>query len=574
MAEAKQSLMKSMFRGDILEGLVFPYPTLDADEADMVKIIEDNLLKWARDNFDAGQADTEAKYPDGTLETLGEMGIFGLIIPEEYGGLGLSQTAYARIFESIAAIDGSLPVTLGGHSSIGMKGLLLYGTEEQKKKYLPDLATGEKLASFALTEPGSGSDAASIQTRAVRQDDGTWLLNGQKIWITNGGYAQFFTVFAKTAVEIDGEMKDKITAFIVDGDLPGFTRGPEEHKMGIKATSTVPLYFDNVVLSPDSVLGEVGKGFGVAMHILNSGRLGLSAGVVGGAKAILEKVVKHTRERHQFGRPIEDFELIKEKVSRITVDIYVAESMVYLTAALADREGVDFSLESAICKVRASEMGWGMADDSVQIMGGLGYMKGYPFERVLRDTRINLIFEGTNEILRLFIALAGMEAPGEYLKQLGQALQGPIRGFGFLADYAFTRAKEAVTTPRLVRVHPSLERYAGYLTKYVEKFHKSVDSAIMKFGKRIIDRELMLQRFADCAIDFYGMLAVLSRATSRIEAVGEEAAKPELDIVRIYCEGAWRRVRRNLRQIRRHEDRPVRRLAAYVTQRQKYDFPT
>ena len=241
MAEAKQSLMKSMFRGDILEGLVFPYPTLDADEADMVKIIEDNLLKWARDNFDAGQADTEAKYPDGTLETLGEMGIFGLIIPEEYGGLGLSQTAYARIFETIAAIDGSLPVTLGGHSSIGMKGLLLYGTEEQKKKYLPDLATGKKLASFALTEPGSGSDAASIQTRAVRQDDGSWLLNGQKIWITNGGYAQFFTVFAKTAVEVKGEVQDKITAFIVDGDLPGFTRGPEEHKMGIKATSTVPL---------------------------------------------------------------------------------------------------------------------------------------------------------------------------------------------------------------------------------------------------------------------------------------------------------------------------------------------
>lgn len=573
MAEAKQSLMKSLFQGHIPEELAFPFPALDSDEADMVGIINENLLKWAQDNFDAEKADAEAKYPDGTLESLGEMGIFGLIIPEDHGGLGLSQTAYAHIFESVAAIDGSLPVTLGGHSSIGMKGLLLYGTEEQKKKYLPDLATGKKLASFALTEPGAGSDAASIQTRAVRQDDGTWLLNGQKIWITNGGYAQFFTVFAKTAVEVNGEVKDKITAFIVDGDLPGFTRGPEEHKLGIKATSTVPLYFDNVALSPDSVLGEVGKGFKVAMHVLNSGRLGLSAGVVGGAKAILKEVVKHTRERKQFGRPIGDFELIKEKVSRIAVDIYVAESMVYLTAGLADREGVDYSLESAICKVQASEMGWEMANDSIQIMGGLGYMKGYPFERVLRDTRINMIFEGTNEILRLFIALAGMEAPGEYLKQLGQALRGPIKGFGFLADYAFTRVKEVVTTPRLVQVHPSLERYAGYLTKYVEKFHKSVDSAIMKFGKRVVDRELMLQRFANCAIDFYGMLAVLTRATSRIEAVGEEAAKPDMDIVRIYCEGAWRRVRRNLRQIRRHEDRPVRRLAAYVTQRQQYEFP-
>jgi len=572
MPETTQSIMKSIFRGEIPEELAFPYPTMDKDEADMVKIITDSFTKWAADNFDPVKADEQAAYPEGTLEALAEMGIFGLIIPESYGGLGLSQTAYAKVYEAIASIDGSLPVTVGGHSSIGIKGLLLYGTAEQKQRYLPDLASGRKLAAFALTEPGAGSDAAAIQTRAVRQSDGTWLLNGQKLWIANGGIADFFTVFAKTPVKVEGKTEEKITAFIVDWGLEGFTRGAEEHKLGIKASSTVPLFFDNVVLPADSLLGEEGKGFKVAMHVLNSGRLGLAAGVVGGARVILKEAVGHARERRQFGRPIAEFELIQEKIARMTVDTYVTESMVYLTTDLVDRGDVDYSLESAICKVFASERCWEVINDGLQLMGGLGYMQDYPFERGLRDARINLIFEGTNEILRLFIALAGMRAPGEYLKQLGKALRGPIKGFGFLADYALTRVREAITDQHLTSVHPALKEWADRFTHYVERFHRAVDSAIMKFGQRVVGRQLMLQRFADAAIDLYGMLAVLSRVTSRINAVGEEAARPEMDIARIYCESAWRRVRRNLRQIRRHQDRSLRRLAAYVTDRQHYDL--
>ncbi|MFB0515722.1 MAG: acyl-CoA dehydrogenase family protein, partial [Candidatus Neomarinimicrobiota bacterium] len=551
MAETTLSLMKSLFQGEILEDLTFPFPSMDKEEADMVKIITDNLFKWAEENFNSAEADAQARYPEGTLEALGEMGLFGLNVPEVYGGLGLSQTAYARVFEALAMIDGSLPVTVGGHSSIGVKGLLLYGSEEQKRKYLPDLASGKKLAAFALTEPGAGSDVASIQTRAVCQPDGTWLLNGQKLWVTNGGIADFFTVFAKTAVEVDGKTEQKISAFIVDWGLEGFTRGPEEDKLGIKASSTVPLFFDDVVLPPDSLLGERGRGFKVAMQVLNSGRLALAEGVAGGAKVVLKDAVKHTLERSQFGRPIAEFELIKEKLAQMTVDTYVSESMVYLTAGLVDRGDVDYSLEAAICKVFASERGWADINEALQLLGGLGYMKDYPFERGLRDARVNLIFEGTNEVLRLFIALAGMRAPGEYLKRLGKALRDPIKGFGFLADYALTRVRGAVIHPHLTAVHPALKEWAERCSYYVERFHLAVDSAIMKFGKRVVDRQLMLKRFADAAIDLYGMLAVLSRVTSRINAVGEEAAKPELDIARIYCEGAWRRVRRNLRQIRR-----------------------
>ncbi|MEE9464969.1 MAG: acyl-CoA dehydrogenase family protein, partial [Candidatus Neomarinimicrobiota bacterium] len=458
MSKANISLMKSIFMGEIQEELAFPYPQMDPDEADMVRIIQENLQRWGEEQFDAAKADEEGKYPEGALEQLAELGFFGWNIPEEFGGLEFSMSAFARVYEKTAGIDGSLPVTLGAHASIGLKGLLLYGTDEQKRKYLPDLASGKTIAAFALTEPGAGSDAASIQTRAELQPDGNWLLNGQKIWITNGAYAGFFTVFAKTPVEADGETKDKITAFIVEGDREGFTRGPEEHKLGIKASSTAPLYFDNVVLPPENVLGEVGKGFKVAMHVLNSGRLGLAAAVIGGSRAVSKVAIEYVRQRKQFDRPLADFELIKEKISRMTVYTYVIESMVYLTTDLVDREGVDYSIESAICKVYAADRGWEGINDALQMMGGLGYMKEYPFERVLRDARINQIFEGTNEILRLYIALVGLQEPGEYLKQLGAALRGPIKGFGFLADYAFTRVKGAVTKPSLSRVHPALRK--------------------------------------------------------------------------------------------------------------------
>ncbi|MFC1480991.1 acyl-CoA dehydrogenase family protein [Candidatus Neomarinimicrobiota bacterium] len=567
------SIMKSIFRGEILEDLLFPYPTFEPDEADLVKIIDENFRRWAKDNFDPSAADEAGDYPPGTLEALGEMGFFGLNVPEEYGGVGLSATAYCKVYEIVSQLDGSLPVTLGAHSSIGLKGIILYGTDEQKQKYLPDLAEGKKIAAFGLTEPGAGSDAASITTRAVQQPDGTWILNGQKVWITNGAYAEVFTILAKTKMVINGEPQDKVTAFIVDGDLPGFTRGAEEHKLGIKASSTVPLFFDNVVLQPDSLLGEVGKGFKIAMHVLNTGRLGLAAGVAGGGKMILAEAVEYANQRKQFGKKLAEFELIQSKIADITASIYVIESMVYLASGLADREGVDFSIEAAICKVYASEAGWTSINEALQILGGLGYMKEYPFERIMRDSRINLIFEGTNEILRLFIALAGMQEPGEYLAQLGKALRGPVKGFGFLADYAFTRVKSAVTTRRLTDVRPELKKYADYVTKYVDKYHKAVDSSIIKFGKRVVDRELMLKRFADCAIDLYGMLAVIARANHRLEQVGSEEAKADLDIVRLFCEGAWRRVRSNLRQIRRNEDRPRRRISVRMSKNSQYNYP-
>ena len=263
-SKEKKSFSKCLFAGSIEQDLLFPFPQIDPEEAENLKLILESVRQFAADNVDAAEIDREGRIPREVIDGLAEIGLFGMIIPEEYGGYGLSSTAYNRVFEEIAGIDASLAVTLGGHQSIGLKGLLLHGTEEQKKKYFPKLASGEWLAAFALTEPGAGSDAAGIQSLAVLDESKNhYVLNGNKIWITNGGLADFYTVFAKTPVGENGEKK--ITAFIVTRDMEGFSSGKEEEKLGIHGSSTTEITFDNIKVPVENVIGPIGKGFKVAM---------------------------------------------------------------------------------------------------------------------------------------------------------------------------------------------------------------------------------------------------------------------------------------------------------------------
>jgi alkylation response protein AidB-like acyl-CoA dehydrogenase len=301
-----------------------------------------------------------------------------------------------------------------------MRGLLLFGTEAQKATWLPRLASGELIAAFCLTEPGAGSDAASVKTSA-RREGGGWVLNGEKLWITNGGIAGFYTVFAKTPAS--GEGKAQMTAFIVPRDLPGVSTGPHEDKMGIRASNTCTVVFDEVRLGDEHVLGEVGKGFKAAMRILNAGRSGLGGGCVGGMKRLLALSTVQARERRQFGRPIAEFGLVKQKLGEMVVNAYAAESVVGMVAGLSDQGYEDYAVEAAISKVFATEALWRAADEALQIAGGNGFMREFPYERVVRDSRINRIFEGTNEILRLFIALTALNRVGVQLKELVQGVK-------------------------------------------------------------------------------------------------------------------------------------------------------
>ncbi|MCB0281680.1 MAG: acyl-CoA dehydrogenase family protein [Calditrichae bacterium] len=575
MAPVKPSFSKALFSGVIMEDLVFPYPKMEKEEAENVKMMIDTFNKFAEDNIDAVKFDEEAKIPEDVINGLKELGFFGLNTPDKYDGFGLGSTGFTKMLSAVSEHDGSTSLMLGAHQSIGIKALNLFGSEEQKKKYLPRLVTGELVGAFCLTEPGAGSDAAGIKTKAVRDEkSGYYVLNGTKLWITNGGIADFFTVFAKEDLEIKGEIQEKITAFIVTTDMPGVSKGKEEKKMGIRGSSTTEVYFEDVKVPFENIVGERGKGFKVAMEVLNSGRLGLAGGTIGAFKEIFKTTLDHINQRKQFKKTLAEFEVIKQKVAQITIDIYAAESMIYLTTGLVDRGDVDYSIESAMCKIRATDIAWEGINECLQMAGGIGFMKEYPYERNVRDARINKIFEGTNEILRMFIALSGLQERGEYLKKIGKALRDPIKGFGLLTDFAADWVKDRIITGRIRDVHPSLMNAKKDFENWAKNLRFTVERLLMEHSKEIIYREMISYRIADAAIDLFGMIATISRVDTRIRDIGADKCDKEIKICNAFCEQAWRRVRRNLLMVDKNNDDYLREIADFISEEKQYPFNT
>ncbi|MCA1609461.1 MAG: acyl-CoA dehydrogenase family protein [Acidobacteria bacterium] len=321
------SPVKTLLSGDVPEDLVFPYPAIPADEKETVSAFLGSFRDFAKDHVDPARFDREHGIDAKVVRGLADLGAFGMIIPEAYGGYGFSSSAYCRVTEEIGRTDASLGILIGGHQSIGLKGLILFGTEEQKKRWLPKLAAGEMIAAFALTEPEAGSDAASIRTTAEYDAaTDTFVLNGSKHWISNGGFAEFFTVFAKD-VKLDAKDEHRrITAFVVTKDLGGVEPGPEEKKLGLKGSSTVPLELKNVRVPGSHLLGERGQGFRIAVEILNTGRTSLGAGCVGGSKRMIELAARQATSRRQFQTRIADFEIIRAKFARMVVNTYALES--------------------------------------------------------------------------------------------------------------------------------------------------------------------------------------------------------------------------------------------------------
>jgi hypothetical protein len=440
---------------------------------------------------------------------------------------------------------------------------------------MPKLATGEMIAAFCLTEPGAGSDAASVRTTAVRDGD-DWVLNGEKLWITNGGIADFFTVFAKTSLDGRGH----ITAFIVTRDMKGVSSGPHEDKMGIRASSTTTVSFEDVRVPAANVLGEVGKGFKVAMKILNSGRTGLGGGSVGAMKRLIELSVQHARDRVQFGRPIASFGLVRRKIGQMVVDCYAAESVVNLVAGLVDRGFEEYAVEAAISKVLSTEALWRTVDEALQIAGGLGYMREMPYERCMRDARVNRIFEGTNEILRLFIALTAMNDVADELKDLAQSMRGvfadPIKGFGVLSEYAKRRASLATGIHRTkgswTMLSPALAAEAAVFEGATRDLAIAADRLLRKHGKGIIGQQLATGRLANVLIDLFALAAILARVSTRIEDHGEAAAAQEREILRAFSGQAKRRIGAALAGIDENEDASIDGLAGHVLEVGRYEW--
>jgi len=308
------------------------------------------------------------------------------------------------------------------------------------------------------------------------------------------------------------------------------------------------------------------------MEILNSGRVGLAGGAVGGSKTALKTILSHVKERHQFGQPLIDFEIIKEKISRVTLNIFVAESMVYLTTGFIDKGNIDFSLESAMCKVFATDILWDNVNEILQMAGGIGYSQEYPYERYLRDSRINTIFEGTNEILRIFIALAGVQERGEYLKKMGKALKDPIKGFGLITDYAVHYMKERLTTGRIREVHESLKEAKARFEEYAKNLHITTERVLMRYGKEIIQKEMIQNRLANAAIDLFGMIACISRVESDIQSKGVNNCENDILLCNVFCEKAWRRIRRNILMVDKNDDSNLIKIAEIVNEEGYYPF--
>ena len=559
------SFIKGLFLGEIREDLIFPFPELSSEERESLAMVLDSFRSFAADHVDAARNDHEGRFPDSMREAFHALGFMGMNIPEAYGGFGASAKVFNRVFGEIGGTDPALAVYFGAHQSIGCKGIVLFGTEEQKQQWLPRCASGELVAAFCLTEPGSGSDAQAMAARAVPTEDGShYVLNGTKIWISNAGYAGLFTVFAKVPVTVDGAAKERVTAFIVDAKSEGIRLGKLEEKMGIKASDTRAVFFENVRVPVENRLGDVGQGFRIALEVLNSGRLGLSAGSARGARRIMNEAIAYAAQREQFGRPIASFEMIRRKIALLAADVYATEAAVMLTAGMVDRGGVDFSLETAACKVFASEMGYRATHEALQIAGGIGYSKEYPYEQAVRDSRIMLIFEGTNEILRALVALMGLQQPGERLKELGKALQDPIHSFGAIGGYLKGRVVSTIDRPDFKRVHIALADEADLVADQVYDLGRSVERALRRYGKKIVDRQYVQERLANAAIDLFMATATLARATSALERANgdEDKVAAELDCARVFVHAAYRRARRSLRALRTNQDKRIDAIAA------------
>jgi len=475
------------------------------------------------------------------LREAAEAGLLSVDVPEAYGGMAADKATTMLVAE-IMAWGGSFAATHGAHTGIGTLPIVYFGTKEQKQKYLPKLATGELIGAYALSEPGSGSDALAARTTAVLTKDGKhYVVNGTKQYITNAGFADVFVVFAK----VDGE---KFTAFIVDRDTPGLSIGPEERKMGIKGSSTCAVILEDAKVPAENVLGEIGRGHVVAFNILNVGRFKLGAGTVGGCKVALEHAVPYVNERHQFGQPLSDFGLIRAKIADVAARTFVAESLVYRTAGLMDqaidaldrtaedfdRRTIDqveeFTIECSIAKVFASEALALAAEEGLQMLGGYGFCEDYPLEQIYRDERVNRIFEGTNEINRMLV-------PGMLLRK-AMKKQLPL----FAA--AKQLAEDLLGPPSFEEAHePTFLEEEGKLVAAMKKASvAALGFAAQKFGEDLKDHQEILSDTADMIMEAYACESGLLRALKQAERHGEDGARLMADMVTLFVHDAMDRV--------------------------------
>jgi acyl-CoA dehydrogenase family protein 9 len=550
---------QALFFGEIRQELIVPYPTLSAEERRVVHGLAEHVRKLCQEQVDAAALDRAGVPPPELLASMRALGLFGLEVPSELGGRGLSRMGSARILTELSAGNPSLGLLTVAHGSIAMRALLSFGTDAQKQRWVPALARGERFAALALTEAASGTDAAATRTRAVKVDDG-WRLSGQKPWVSNGELADVLIVFARTSRFEEGQ-KPRLTAFIVERG-PGVDVGRRRDTLGLHGAGVASVDFRDVKLPADAVLGEVGKGFRVAMAVMSDARVGLGAWLFGQLKALIDFTIDRVQTRRSFGRVIGEFPIIKNKITKMLADAYAVESMTYLSAGLADRGASDLAIESSVLRVAASEALWRAANEAMQIAGGSGYLSSLPIERLLRDARGGLVVDGTNETVRCFIALTGLRSVADHMGRLGRAIPEPASGVGLLRELAARSFKGGAKREHLSRAHPLLSAQAQVFDQAADAFARATARILREHGREVSEMQMAQVRIANIMIDLYALAACISRTSLVIEQRGESGARRELDLTAMFATAARARMAASLGRLERNDDGVRRSIAS------------
>ncbi|MBI3864860.1 MAG: acyl-CoA dehydrogenase family protein [Planctomycetia bacterium] len=550
---------RELFFGRFLREAIFPYPSLADSERQAGDAALAEATKFVTTHIDPAKIDRDADIPLATIRGLGAAGVLGATISPEFGGRGLSQQNYCRIMEVIGGHCAATAVFVNAHHSIGLRALQLFGTDEQRRKWMRPLASGEQIAAFALTEPEAGSDAANVRTTAHASPDGKgFILNGEKRYITNGGIAQVLTVMARTHDPHDPD--GKVTAFLVTPDMPGFevveARMP---KCGIRGTATARLAFHDMFVPKENILGAYGKGLRLALTVLDFGRTTFGASCTGAAKFCVQKAAEYAGVRKQFGRTLGEFHLVKQKIAQAAANTFAMESATYHTAALIDRGAEDYMLETAMLKVFASDALWTIVNDTLQIYGGAGYFSSQPFERMMRDARINQIGEGANDVLRCFISGVGLRHLGMEMLEVSKhwTKVGLLR-----------RPKPSIPVAH-TRLQPAVSR----LSKQIAQFARRCQFALVRYREDLVNQQYVLARLGDTAMELFVAGCVYSRLSTLLKHSNHDPVQMRRDVQAgiLYLDSSSRRNARRLAELNDNDDdEEIRTADAFLGQSQHH----
>ena len=577
-------LMKNVFWGRFREDLVFPYPRESKEERDTCDALLEELEDYLENEHPAVEIDQEEYIPEWCIERLFDMGVMGMIIPEEYGGLGLGVTSYNRVLELIGKYCASTAVMVSAHQSIGCKALVMFGNEEQKEEYLPMVAR-EKLSAFCLSEPNVGSDAAGQESFSVKTEDGDYIVNGEKKWSTSAALSGLFTVMCKNMIKNPdtGELEQKgVNALICTPDMEGVEIFEKNRsKTGIRGTWQARIRFNDVHIPKENLLHKEGRGLNVALSCLNYGRCTLSAGVTGAAKAAMDQGIKWAQTRYQFKRPIADFELVRQKIARMSALVYAMDSMLYMMTGMLDRGDKDIMVETAISKVFCSHYGWEVIDEVMEIMGGEGYMAENELERSWRDNRIHAIVEGSNEVMQSFIFAYGGKKLAEQMVSVQDALTWDTdEGIGDNLSRILTAATNSTVmskalplagqlfmgikpqAPEVRSVHPALRSQAKTLSTLIQKHSHYFKMASKWEREKIVEHQAQQARVADNAIYLHALITSLSKMDDQLRT-GEYGPAFERDRAAFEYLFDWfeNKIHENFGQLRDNADDSMRKAA-------------